>query len=121
MMKVEFNGKSFEISQLRAKHLRRISAILEERAKTPPKGLFSEMEQFFPFIAESIQVHNPDFKVEELDEMTLGEFNDIWTKIIQFSGVQLVGKGEQTPTSERLNGPESTQGSPAPSAGITVT
>ena len=89
---ITINGTKFELSSLRCKHLRQISEILQNAVSTPPKGVFSEVEKWMPFIAESIKVKTPDFNSTLLDELTLQEFTDTWNNIVAMSGITVVPK-----------------------------
>lgn len=91
---ITINGTKFELSALRCKHLRQISEILQSTATTPPKGVFSEVEKWMPFIAESIKVKTPDFNQTLLDELTLQEFTDTWNNIVAISGITVVHKAD---------------------------
>ena len=95
---ITINGTTFQLSSLRCKHLRQISQILQDSATTPAKGVFSEVEKWMPFIAESIKVKTPDFNSTLLDELTLQEFTDTWNAIVAMSGITVVPKAEQPAT-----------------------
>src|SRR5208282_917836 len=100
---ITINGTKFELSSLRCKHLRQISEILQGSSTTPPKGVFSEVEKWMPFIAESIKVKTPDFNATLLDELTLQEFTDTWNNIVAMSGITVVNKSNlQTTTAETI-------------------
>lgn len=116
--KVTINSKEYEISPLRCKHLRQVSAILKEQKENPISTLgFSSIDTWMPFIYDSLRIKNLDFKREELDEMTLTEFSTTWDKIVKLSGVTIISGGEVKPVSSTGDG--STAESPAPSAGVT--
>jgi len=110
--KVTIEGKEYILSPLRCKHLRQISAILREQ---PTGGLFSAIERWMPFVSDSIKIKTPDFDPALIEEMTLQEFNDVWKKIIEISGIALSPKGEQKPMES--TGEQSTDVSQLPSAG----
>lgn len=92
------NGQSYLLSPLRCKHLRIISEKLAAGASMP-KGVYSEIEQWMPFIGDSIQVNTPNFDRALLDEMTLQEFTDSWNTLVSISGIKVVTKGEMMPDS----------------------
>lgn len=98
--KIVINGQEFALSSLRCKHLRQISQILQDITSAPPKGVFSEVEKWMPFIAESIKVKTPDFNSALLDELTLQEFTDTWNNVVALSGITVVPKANTQSSTE---------------------
>lgn len=116
--KVTINGKSYELSPLRCKHLKRISELVAQAIPDDKAGVYGVIEKWMPFILDSIKVNTPDFPESELQEMTLVEFNLAWASLVSISGIEVTTKGESKPMVS--NGPSSTVDSALPSAGPTV-
>lgn len=115
------NGVNYPLSPLRCKHLKQISKILKEPRTVTADNVWDALSQWVPFIGESIRMAgHPEFKDEMLDEMTLTEFGEAWTKVTQISGVALVPAGETRPTAIRSTGVSSTPESAAQSDGPTL-
>lgn len=102
MTKVKINGKEYEVSPLKVKHLRRISSILSENKQV--LGTFNSIERFVPFMLESIQVRNPNFTEDDLSEASLQELLDAWEVIVKSSGIKFIS-GEPRPA-EKVNSSE---------------
>jgi hypothetical protein len=117
MNKVRVNGKEYVISPLKCKHLRKISEILSQTTEAP-QGAYGEIAKWLPFILASVQVEQPNVTIEELEEMTLQDFTDIWLAITEISGYKMVKRGEMTP--RESDGTSSTGGHVPPSAGDIV-
>src|SRR3954468_13819504 len=111
--KVNIDGKEYEVSKLRCKHLRQLSLLVKE----PPGKGFEIIDRYMPYLFESLKIKNPSITMEVLDELELQEFSDAWKKVVALSGVQLL-QGEGKPMES--NGEESTGGSPVPPAGTIV-
>lgn len=94
---VTINGTEYTLSPLRCKHLREISEQLQNGALNAPKGVYSEIARWMPYITTSIKIKSPDIPNDLVDELTLQEFTDTWEKILQLSGIKVVPKGEQAP------------------------
>jgi hypothetical protein len=108
--KVTLGGKEFPISPLRVKHLKQITSML---AGDVPTGVYESIERFFPFMVASIQVEDPTFNSEKLEDATLDEINKAWTAIIDCSGIKIVTKtGETKPAKDPTFGETSLAGSP---------
>jgi hypothetical protein len=88
--KLTINGTDYELSPLRCKHLKEISAILKNGITAPTKDVYSEIEKWMPYIADSIKVKTPTFDASLLDEMTLQEFTDTWNAIVALSGIKVI-------------------------------
>lgn len=89
MNSVTINGQSYELSPLRCKHLKQISALLTQDTQiVPGKGVYAEIEKWMPFIAQSIKIKNPTFDEALLDELTLQEFQDTWNAVVQMSSIR---------------------------------
>lgn len=115
---VTIDGKEYTVSPLRCKHLRQISKILKNKEAQSIQD-FSSVERWMPFVLDSLKTLHSEFTQDQLDEMTLQEFNDTWEKIVAISGVQLTGKGETKPAA-KSNGIESSPDLPPAAPGVTV-
>lgn len=107
---VKINGKEYTLAPLRMKHLKQITKILAAPRTT---SLTERFEIWYPFIEFSIKEGGAsDFNKEELDELTMQELIDTWTKVQGISGINIVAKaGEKAPTVPAPIGPTSTVGS----------
>lgn len=94
--KVTINKKEYILSPLKMKYLKQISTILSAGVATTG-GVYSSFERWMPFIVASISENAPEFTNEMMDEMTVQEYTDTWTKLLQISGIQVTNKGEAKP------------------------
>lgn len=121
--KILVNDKEYTIGPLRLKHLKQMSEILSEAASstTPLKGgIYANVERWSPLLLSSLQTHNSELTMDFIQDMTLTEFNEAWTKVISISNIQLVSKGETTPAPETSTGDSSTAESAPPPGPDTV-
>lgn len=109
---VVINGTTYTLSSLRIKHLKEISKMI---ASPGSGGLIDKLSSWSKFMDFSIRQNQPNFDAALLDELTLTEMLDLWTKVQNLSGIQVTPKGETQP--EAVTGPTSTDGSAQLSAG----
>lgn len=94
--KITINGKEYILSPLRLKHLRRINETLKE---APSGSIAVLLDRYSPYVTASIQEHNPDFKKEQLEELTFAEFLGAWQSTLTASGIIVQKKeGEAVPS-----------------------
>ncbi len=105
--KVKLNNQEYTVSPLKCKHLRKISELVKSGLAST--GTFSDLEQFAPFILDSVKVNHPDFTEDLIYESTLQEVLDTWNTIVAISGIEFK-PGEKAPTAASIGQP-STVGS----------
>lgn len=119
--KVMIGSKEYRISKLRCRHLRRLDEVLASAKEAKDKGdqprLYDTLNQWIPFIIDSIKANHPEFGQAEVDEMTMEEVLYVWGEIATYSSVRFTS-GETKPTAQ--TGDSSTPASVAPPAGPIV-
>lgn len=119
MSSIKIGSSEYELAPLRLKHLRKISKQIQETGSSPRTPTFADLDKWLPYIGDSIEVGSKDFDRSILDEMTLQEFTEAWTTLLNVSGFKIVAKGEAKPM-EVLTTKESTDALPSAADGPTL-
>ena|ERR1700677_3678022 len=108
---------AYELSPLRMKYIKQVSALVKEQA---PTEVYASVSRFFPIITASIQTKNPTFTEDKLEDATLEQVLTAWAAVVDVSGITITTKvGEPKPTKDST-GASSTEGLQPASAGTTV-
>ena len=90
--RVVINGEAYRLSPLRCKQLREIAELLLEGDLT--YNAYETIEEWLPFVLESLKVKHPDVSPKLIEELTIEEFNSILATVISISGIKLTSKNE---------------------------
>src|SRR5208282_501355 len=92
--KVVINGKLYRLSPLKCRTLKRLSEKMADGELTSDEAS-ETVENWMPFVLESLRVEQPDITRGLVEELTLEEFNVVLTSVISISGIKLTSKIEK--------------------------
>lgn len=88
--RIKIVGRSYILSPLRCKYLRRLTEEYEEQRGVP--SIEETIQMTLPYILESLRECQPWITNEVLDEMIVEEMNDVFKEVIKLSGMTLSKK-----------------------------